>query len=419
MKSSPLDPASNSNLLSKVKAGYHNGDEWLKRQSRKRLLIFFSGLLAFAALLGGGAWGLTQFPHPPYPAVCATAIIVTALYLVLWPIVCFRFKQAQFDGRKIKPTKLGMWWVLTIWLSLYMAAATPAHSASTGSGAAVVKQQVSSGPTVKPNYAETCIPFWLFLLFCVAVAAVIFAGLWAICRAAGICGNRGNQPPAAPGNDDNIRSNAKADFVNPSVALPSVTFTLSGGNIISNSAGLSVMAMPPLLNLNGVGIPNGSMLEMDGPPGITTPPSIGLWIETNAYCDAILDPTHPYQIIYNYSLLSSTNLTDWHEVSTVVGWINGNLTVPLACSITYTNGTPETTNWTQFYLSGGQPTNIVVYGALSSTSTGTTQIAKPEGGITPPGFGGGCTNCPPETNNATGQFYRLTCNTNAIVTSWP
>jgi hypothetical protein len=93
----------------------------------------------------------------------------------------------------------------------------------------------------------------------------------------------------------------------------------------------------------------------------------------------------------------------------------------LISSITYTNGVPETTNWTQIYLNTSkQPTNIVVYGNLptwNTNSTFTFNAVRPHDAPIPPGGGGGSgTNA---VFNSSAQFFRLTCNTNSIVTSWP
>lgn len=48
-----------------------------------------------------------------------------------------------------------------------------------------------------------------------------------------------------------------------------------------------------------------------------------------------------YGDIYDFKLLSSTNLKDWNEECTVTGWVSPQWVV----SVAYTNNTPASTNW--------------------------------------------------------------------------
>jgi hypothetical protein len=230
-----------------------------------------------------------------------------------------------------------------------------------------------------------------------------------ICKLLG-CGKTGKQPAQSPNNGNAV----------PRTFATTTTFYLVNGVVVSNSTGTASTQLPPLLSLNGVPVPPGSTID-GNVPGVTAPnPTIGIWDETNTYADANLDPTHPYISVFNYSVLTSTNLSgNWKELETVVGWVNNNKTVPLLSTITYTNGVAVATNWAKCYLnSGGQPTNIVVYGALPYLA-GRVQYPKMrDSGPPGPGSGGGT-----GTNGvvipATCQFYKLTCSTNAIKTSWP
>lgn len=249
-----------------------------------------------------------------------------------------------------------------------------------------------------------------WILIAIAAAAIIVGAIWYVMCQLGLCGNKGNQPPQAPNNGDNGNI-VRSAVINTNIVLPTTVFYISNGVVVSNSAGLSISSLPPFLSLSGTNILNGSQINSTL-PGTTRPPTIALWAETNTFYDAMLDPNHPYQVIYNYTLLGSTNLPDWHEVCTVVGWINGNQKVPLSCSITYTNGQAIATNWTQFFLdSSHQPTNIVVYGALPSVGVNTSQPAIRPADIGLPLPGGAVV--------SSAQFYTLTANTNDIKTSWP
>jgi len=286
--------------------------------------------------------------------------------------------------------------------------------------------QTSAQPQVAPPKCGIVI-----ILFVLLAIAFLLWAIYKVCQAAGLCGPTGSPPPQSPTNapPNNVRSTvattsiADADLVNSNVTLPATIFYLSNGVIVSNSAGLSSSLLPPLVSFNGQAIPNGSQIDSPA-PGITTPPSIALWMETNTFYDANLDATYPYVVVYNYSLLTTTNLAaGWQEACTVIGWANDNPTVPLIFSITYTNGVAMTTNWTQFYLDqNNQPTNFVVYGALPSlplvNPPANFSAVRPadSGPPIPPGGGGG-TNATPFSSN--GQFFRLTCNTNAIVAQWP
>jgi hypothetical protein len=95
--------------------------------------------------------------------------------------------------------------------------------------------------------------------------------------------------------------------------------------------------------------------------------------------------------IYNFTLLSSSNLINWSEVCTIVGWTgtDNNDNCSWICQVTYTNSTPCTTNWIKIQQLN-EPTDLLVYGDIH------TNI---------------CTQ--------TSQFYRLSCNTNAVSNTGP
>jgi hypothetical protein len=334
----------------------------------------------------------------------------------------FKFRKADLGGRKINASQYASWWVVTVWLSLFVAVAGHAQASTfANAGGTTLIQQANANQTLNSTSQDSAKPQ---IIYCNAiawlVATIIIMGivlyiLIAICYAAGICGNHGNPPPQAPpnnGNNGNVVFKPNATISSAiSTNLPVTIFYLVNGQVVSNSAGLASSMLPPLLSLGGSPVPNGSQISSSA-PGISTPPSIGVWIETNTYSDAVLDSTHNYAAILNYSVLISTNLPDWKEAYTVISWVNNNPTVPLVASIYYTNGLPETTNWSQLYLNQlKQPTNIVVYGALPIVAT--NQLPFRPADLTPPG----------STNianvNMSIQLYTLTCNTNDVVTHWP
>ena len=313
-----------------------------------------------------------------------------------------------------------MWWLVTIWLSVFVATIAPVYAGQTDRSPAIVQQAAAANHApASPNVSISC-GILIDLLIIIAAASIIVYALWRVCVAAGICGQAGNNPPQAPPNNDNnngvvksvIKTAVSSLNINTNVALPVTVFYLSNGVIVSNSAGSTSQVLPPLFDLGGVGVSNYTEIDT-GIPGVSTPPSIAIWEDTNAVADTILDPSHNYQYIYNYLLLTSTNLPVWNEGYTVIGWVNTNPVVPLVCTVTYTNGVPETTNWTQVY-GGTQPTNIVVYGTLPSIGGNDSNqwAAKPvkADDSLPPGG----------TPIVTAlQFYKLAANTNAVVTQWP
>ncbi len=290
------------------------------------------------------------------------------------------WKRFKWAGHRQTDPRLFLWSIVTAWLCFFFTFTTITANAgtTTGSRVNIIQQSVTASTATttinSPNVNAKpdvfyCIFWWIFWIL--VVAGIILGALWLLCRAAHLCGNAGNQPPQAPnnGNGDNLISKGallKANaLINTNVPLPTTVFYYSGGILVSNSAGLPNSTMPAFLTVNGQPLPFGGQIE-NATPGISTPPSIGVWTETNTFFDETLDPTYPYVAIYNFSVLTTTNLlTGWNELCTIVGWVNENPSVPLACYVTYTNNVPMATNWAQCYINKYmQPTNIVIYGAL-------------------------------------------------------
>lgn len=398
--------------------------EWLQDQSRTRIVLFWAGYIAVDVLAGVFTWAWTHHRNKPTGVDCLCLGLGGLLFFIVWPLVIFRWKRFKWNDHKINAPKLVLWAVLTLWLSFFAAAANAGQTNTFAANAPAIHQSaniVTSADATKPQVID-CLWEWIFVLIILGIFFAFF--IWVLCAAHFInCGNANNPPPQAPnnGNGDNIIIKSALANVNTNIPLPSTVFYLVNGEVVSNSAGLSMTSLPSMLNVDGVPVPNGAQISPTV-PGISIQPAIGLWTETGNYADATFDPAHPYVGIFNFSLLTSTNLLNWQEACTVIGWFNANQSVPLVCTITYTNGVPVTTNWTQIYLNGFmQPTNIVVYGQLLSVSTNLVPLVHPadSGPPTPGGGGGSDGSTNSVSTNVSAQFYRLVCNTNDIVTSWP
>jgi hypothetical protein len=421
------ESSTNDNKPSKQsgwKTCYRNLDAWCERQGWKRCWLFTGGIGVFAALLLCWYFYVKCHPATHQPITCIGSVLTTVLFLVVWALLCFRFRKMNLDGRRLNVPKLLLWWTATVWLSLYVAAAGHAQTPqSTGTnGVALIQkvnmsQSLTSSPKTSPHPGEFYCDALAWFIATIVILGLVLYVLIKICYITGICGHRGNPPPQAPPNNGNgnngnivLKGNSHVSAA-ISTNLPVTVFYLVNGQIVSNSVGLASSTLPSLFDLGGTPVPNDAEVS-SSMPGISTPPSIAIWIETNSFSDSVLDPTHPYAAILNYSVLESTNLPDWKELYTIVSWVNNNSTVPLMASIYYTNGIAMTTNWTQMYLDNqSQPTNIVVYGALPSFGAANFQGFKPvkAGPSLPPGG----------TPIVHAQFYKVVANTNDIQTSWP
>jgi hypothetical protein len=390
---------------------FQNIERWVNRQGWKRLLTFVVGALLFEIAM---SFDLVHLHRHPNQTAATWAMIGTIAFAVLWPFVCFyRFKKSNVAGKKIHRSVLCCVWVTTLYLSLFCALPHAAHAAqitSNTTATQVDQTHATSQPTqANPKIGLLC---FLWAMAALTMAAYALYLIWQFCKAAGLCGGSNTPPPQSPpGSSTNNNSVVKASLGSP---MPITTFYLQGGQVVSNSAGLNVSGFPPLFSLGGAPVPNGAQISATT-PGISTPPSMALWTETGTYADANLDPTHNYQIIENYTLLTTTNLNDgWQELCTVISWVNGNQGVPLIASVFYTNGAPMTTNWTQLYLDNHQqPTNIVIHGVMPAFDPTGTQTALKSKGLLPPGNA---------TNVANGdlalRLYRMVCNTNQLSTGW-
>lgn len=162
--------------------------------------------------------------------------------------------------------------------------------------------------------------------------------------------------------------------------------------------GDSLLAPPDTdMTLTGTSVPiNNSatyLCGLFGPPvswdtSVALPSGIGVWNYTgNASSGLGIDYT--FVKVYNFSLLSSSNLVDWSAVCTVVGWTGADVesNEPWVCQVAYTNGIPASTNWIKFQIVDTDPASLLIYGDIRTNA------------------------CAP---GQTCQFYRLSCDTNAI-----
>jgi hypothetical protein len=388
-----------------------------------RQWLFVRGSLAWALMMFTFAWVLTLFPHRPLPWVCWLSILLSAAFIAGWAWHCRKTNKISLNGRKISLFKLGSWWLLSVWLSLFVSVAIPvsAQSATNQVPAGIQQAHLTDQPATtqdqnKPAESQGCILGWILVITAVVI---ILAAVYAVCVAAGLCPPlRGTANiPQSPSVASGVKSAVSLPNVNPNVALPATVYYVQNGVIVSNSAGIASSTLPSLISLGGQPVASGTEIDM-GQIGLTTPPSIMFWQVTNAVSDATLDSTHNYILCFNYSLVTATNLTaGWQEVSTTVGYLNNNTSVPLICTITYTNGIAETTNWLQVF-GGKNPTNFVIYGTLPAAPPGTTpavaknKVTSADNDSFPPGPGG-------TVIAKDVHFYKMTANTNAVQTSWP
>jgi hypothetical protein len=404
---------------------------WKALQSHRRLQAFYSvgavGFLIWAVIcvwLGTHAATMDQEQKKATAVGMTTSIV---LFLVLWPLLTLKWRSTDVGGRKVPPVRLFCWWLISLWLSLFASVAgTHAQSAAAPATAAIGASAgvPGQGATASPQWAapQNCVVVWFYLFFAGLALAFI---LWLLFKL-GFIGGHGAHPPQHGGGDGGDNDNARAHGLT-STTEPVTTFYLSGGIVISNSAGLMAPnTLPSFLNA-----PAGGKLDFSQ----SSP--VGIWKITNNVYDADLDTNYPYTTLVNYSVLSSTNLVNWSELCTVVEYANQNPSVPLSCVTVYTNGVAVSTNWVQAYLDrSGQPTNIVVHGALLAIGAAPTVTANngagwapgrgpkplPAGGpslpLPPPPPGGGDTNTDYTPLSVDAHYYKLVYSTNDVVTSW-
>lgn len=412
-------------------------EDWWSRQTKIAVASHMGGI--FLWILGWFNYAihlaaLQLHGHPSLAGerfFCKFLPWITLVFFAMWTFLCFRWRKVRQGDKKVTPQTFLFTGLITLWLSLFMVV-SPCAAAGSGQTNNVpqVSQTARGASTPAANNPHPNIlpcEVLLYILWLLAAAAAVYISFLHYCDLFGWCGHTNKKPPQSPGNNTNqtkialsplTSSLETAWLINTNIGLPAISFAVRDGVVVSNSTGLAVRPFPSFFSMNGTSVEPGGFI-FSTQPGITTPPSVSVWDETNFYADSNLDPVYPYVVLFNYTMITSTNLvTDWHELYTVIGWVNSNPSVPLTCMITYTNGVPETTNWSQTFLDQNhQPTNIVVYGVLPSCDTNSAfaiGAVHPADGITPPGGGG--------TNgvfSSSAQFFRLTCNTNDIVTSWP
>ncbi|MEI6057486.1 MAG: hypothetical protein WCQ60_00760 [bacterium] len=267
-------------------------------------------------------------------------------------------------------------WIVTVCLCLIMSVTHEAQAASTSNvqsslqSTTTTTNVITSGNTsggVKPN-SIACL--WGALLLFLVLAGIVLWAVWLICKAARLCGNTGNQPPAG----------GQGGLANVVVASSKTTMKASGGLTLASGQSIpdaSALGMIPFpLEINGV-VVSADRVESD-----VLPSNVALWCLTNGIADDYFDTNdwrYPYVGVCNYSILTSTNLVNW-DCHTIVSWMNNNPINPLICQIVYTNhvtytgtnqvttGIAISTNWIKFFFDkavsfpGATVTNRVIYG---------------------------------------------------------
>jgi len=73
---------------------YRKSNAWCKKHE-KRLWLFLGGMVVYDVVLCSLIPVVKSHPLLHTPWTCYSAITVTALFLALWPLICFRFKKSQ------------------------------------------------------------------------------------------------------------------------------------------------------------------------------------------------------------------------------------------------------------------------------------------------------------------------------------
>lgn len=339
---------------------------------------------------------------------------------------CLWRKPFKWCGRKTVAPLFILYACISAYLCLFVAMP---HA-----GAVVVKPHAAaiSGSSAAHAGPDIVVPPCKIvpILIIISGSGIIMLMLFYIVCYTASAGSSGSQGPIISGFGGGGGSFIKPEDsdglpnVNPNVNEPATVYYLQNDLIVSNSAGLpNNNSLPPLISLDGHAIPYGAELDMPQ-PGITTPPSIAIWDETNQYADPILDPSYNYVAVENFSVLTTSNLaTGWTELYTVIAWCNDDPQTPLTTTVYYTNGVAMATNWMQMF-GGTQPTNVVVYGNIPQFQmspylyeTNYPGTNNGGGGLIPPGSGGNGTNA--IVTGTQSQFFRLTATTNYLATQWP
>src|SRR5579872_6209002 len=114
---------------------------WAKRQPVKRVLIFDICLLVLAVLVG---WQVRQFCYSDHQfvffhfGVLLSEIVFGTVALAL---LIFRWQKFTIDRRGIHINKLFLWWLVTVWLSLFAAMNSEAAPTQTSSGAIIQRSE--------------------------------------------------------------------------------------------------------------------------------------------------------------------------------------------------------------------------------------------------------------------------------------
>lgn len=316
--------------------------------------------------------------------------------------------------RKIPYAKLFGWWVITVWLSLFMATASEAQTTNSVAppGPNLVSAAASVTTATSPPATDDAKPQvvacgWLCFLIVIAIIVGILAWVFvSICKALKkLFGNRGNEPPESPGNNgnivhSNISGNQKGIAAN---GLEYASFAVSPkGSLTSTDTNTTMSAVQAVF---------AQLFVVPATSETGFPSGVGMWQYTGSMYDANFGINYQGALIYNFSVQSSTDLAHWRTRCTVVGWIAPTTQippVPWVCQVVYTNsvtvtggvsvtnGIPVSTNWVTAQINPMTlaPTNIVAYGSL-------TPIINPA--TTPK------------------EFYRLVCtsDTNADLTIGP
>ncbi len=296
------------------------------------ITILLVGLTNPPALIAGGLWGKVNL---------AAVLCPFPLFYVAVARYCYK------PGSRIGAKKVGIltfmfiWW-LTINLCVNMATASEAQVTGAAYSQGIqLTNYGPSGPTINP--AMSACP--LFLIALLIGTFLVFVA-WLVCRAAHLCGDTNYGPPSSSG-----PSLAAAKVKTASLQSDGTTMSID-----DPALGLLVNSFSNILSVNDV----------------------ALWNNISGVHDANIDTAYPFVSTVNFSLMSTTNLSNigWHTVCTIITSTTSDPVSPLVCMVIYTNhvgldihgnivtnGVAIGTNRFQvFFDNHHMVTNAVVYG---------------------------------------------------------
>ncbi len=291
-------------------------------------------------------------------ATANVATIVLAMLLVIVAIIRYCYRPgAKIGAHGVGITTFTGIWTITLCLCMQMATTSEAQYAGAPITNQGIYQVTTTGNTASTTNSPASPKFQECPLFLIAllVGLFILACLWAVCRAAHLCGNTNATPPPSSGTTSSAASSA------PAISFHSYTTT-------NNATGTST-----------TGVTSDQLLFMVLTNLVTTN-SIGLWNNVSGFHDPYIDSGYPVTQTLNYSVQGTTDVSQksgWHTLYTVVQFTTSDPYTPYICmciytnsvttgtnGITVTNGVPIGTNRWQLTLASGKVAGVMTFGSV-------------------------------------------------------